>query len=217
MKYVFNIKHNTPTTDLKKLIIQALAGQSVNATIAYMRVKDSNGNILGSAQVTSSDWSNYTVTKNITITTAGSATKFTLENSDGVELYVYELSSPLQLNANDVVSITWSISKQTGTNMNDVGNEILDFIIGNVTSIKIAKVAFYYQGAEQVSQTQLNVTADTTNLKVTITGSVSPSSNVSYDSIWIFDENGMLLFNISASGQLASNVTTNFTIEITLE
>jgi len=100
--------------------------------------------------------------------------------------------------------------------MLEVGTRILDFIIGAVTDITIGLVRFYYQGNLQAGVSPDSVTADTANNKVEVTGSITPTSDLSYDEIRLTDSAGNILFRISASGTLAANVTTNFTIDVNL-
>lgn len=216
MVKAYKIVSRSPTAKLKDYILQALAGQTVNATIAYLRVKASDGTILGEVAVTSSDWNNYQLVKDVTISTAGTASYFSLDNSDNEELYRYDLDTPIDVNANDTIHIEWTIDVQEGTNMNDVLNRILDFIIGTVSDIKIATVTFVYTGSEQASDTNPTVTADIDNDELTVSGSVTPPSNVSYDSIYLKDSNGYILFNISATGTLTGGSANNYTITVSL-
>ncbi|RLG81368.1 MAG: hypothetical protein DRO40_09795 [Thermoprotei archaeon] len=213
----YKISTNTPTEELKDRILQALAGQSVDAKIAYLRVKTSDGSILGEVAVASSDWENYTLTKAVNITQSGQASYFSLDASDGAELYTYILPEPVNLNAGDIVQITWSIGTKLGTKMLEVGTRILDYIIGATADILVKTIEFYYQGNLQASVTADNVTADIENNKVDVTGSITPSSDLNYDEVRLRDSSGNLLFRISNSGTLPGNTTTNFTITVNLK
>jgi len=215
MKYNFKISTKTPTEDLKDLIVRALADPSVSVSVAYLRVKDSAGAVLGEVSVSPSDWSNHAITKTVTITNAGTAAYFSLDASDGTELFTYTLPEPISLNVNDTVQINWSISIQLGTNMLAV-SRILDFIEGRITNIKIDKIKFYSGTTELASTTAESVQANTTENTVTVTGSITPSSNIDYDRIILTDANDNEIFTIAASGTLTANITYNITITITL-
>lgn len=215
MKLGFKVSTNTPTDDLKDRIILALSGETVDAKISKIAIKASDGTVLGEASVSTNDWANYKLTKDISITQDGEASYFSLETSDGIELYRYVLETPITLKKGDVVHVEWTISVVNGTNMIEVAR-VLDFIIGSVTDIKIALVRFYYQGELKAGVSPENVVADTAEDKVVVEGSIQPTSDLDYDEIRLVDSAGYVIFRISSSGTLPANVTTSFTITVSI-
>ena len=208
--------HSSPTSTLKDRLVQALAGQSVNASVTKVQIKDSSGNVLGEVSVSSSNWSGYTLAVDITISQGGTVDHFALVASDGAELFTYTPTS-FSVNAGDVVHIEWTISLSPGSNMNSVSSRILDFIIGAVSDIAIAEVVFANGGAAQLVDTPDSVSPDTANDKVTVSGSVTiGSSEVVYDEVWLRDSAGNDLFKLSASGYLEPNTTYDYTIEVSI-
>jgi len=218
-EYKFKVKTNSPTGTLIDRLINRYAGGSDDITVAYLRIKDSSGTVLGQASVSPSDWSNHTITKSVTITTGGSAAAFTLESSDGAELYRYAVS--LSLNAGDVVTITWTIGISLGSNCTGV-NYVLENIEGTATTtnLKINGVTFFEAGSAiktfDSSNATVSVTPDTTNDRVIVTITFTSNSNFGYDSFELINPEGKPLISVTASGGITAGIQTTFKVTISI-
>jgi len=213
MKY--EVVTKTPTPTLIDRILQRYAGQTANITIAYMRIKTSTGVVLGQASLTYSDWSNHKATKTITITTGGTASYFSLDASDGTELYKYTLSTPFTVSENDTVTISWTIGVQTTTTVTQV-QKLLETIEGYTYDLKIARIYFVSQNSIKDTVTNPSVTPDTTNDKLVISVTLTPSESYTYDKVWLSATDGSLLLELSVSATVSYGTTVSITFNVSI-
>ena len=217
----FKPKTRTPTDTLIDRLIQAFAGQTVNITIKYLRAKDPEGNVLGEVAVSGSDWSNHQISKTITISTAGTLACLSLDAEDGAELYRYDLSTPVDVNAGDSVSVTWTIGITLGTNCKAVEN-VLEVIEGiSSMSLRINGMTFVSEGSAiktyDSSNATVNVAPDTTNDKVTVSVTFTDPFGFSYDEITLINVIGAAIISLSASGTVQANVQTTVEVTVTVK
>jgi len=213
MKY--NVVSHTPTSTLLTRLLQKYAGQSVNIQVAYLRVKDSNGTVLGQASVAPSDWSGNKIQKTVTISTAGTMAYFSLDSSDGAELYKYILPSTQSVKVGDKVSITWTLTLTAGTTVYQV-NYVLENIEGtNPVDLKISKAYLMRQGYLMETVTGVTVSINTTNMVLTITISWTPNATYNYDEVQIGNSSDQVLFKVNASGSVTAGEQASITIQIT--
>jgi len=220
MEHSLDVKTHSPTPDLVDQLINALAGQSADYVIAYMRAYDSGGTKLAEASISPTDWSNHQVQKSLTVTTAGELAYLTLETANGLALYRYDLASPITVNVNDVINVTWTIGVTLGTNMVSV-DYILEAIEGSFTDpIEIAQATFFEAGSAVFTATSSNATItktpDTANDKITVQITFTPSSAFGYDQITLGNSLGIGLLTISATGSVEVGVEVTVTIEISI-
>jgi len=220
VKHEFKIKTHSPTATLVDRVIRRYAGYNDDIKIAYLRIKDATGTVLGEAEVSPSDWSNHSITKAVTITTAGNASAFTLESSDGAELYRYDLASPVSLKANDVVTITWTIGITLGSNCLSV-DYLLENIEGKSTEVlTIDGFTFFEAGTAQKtfnsSNASVNVTPDTTNDRVEVSVTFTSDTSFGYDEIMIVNPLGIGLIRVSATGNVSAGVQTTVKVVISI-
>jgi len=211
----YKVVTRTPTDVLIDRILQRYAGQNVDIKVAYVRVKTSAGVTLGQATVSTTDWSNHKVTKTVTITQAGTVAYFSLDSSDGAELFKYMLANPFSVNVNDTVTINWTIGIQTTTTVYWVAS-LLEAIEGQTVDLKIQKIFFVAQG--EVKDTILSpaVTADTTNNKLVIQVTLTPSESYTYDEVRFVNASDFILLKLSVSASLSYGTTVTITFYISI-
>jgi len=219
--HVFKIRSKTPTETLVDRVVQKYAGQNVDIVVAYLRAKDSSGNVLGEVSVSSGDWSSHKITKTITISTSGTLAYLSLDSSDGAELYKYTLPEPKSVNSGDTVYVEWLIGIQLGTNCQNVDN-LLEYIEGN-TSVDLAidGITFFESGSAvktfNSSNATVNVTPDTINNQVVVQVTFTSDITFGYDQITLINSFGVSLITLSATGSVNSGVETTVTITVTVK
>jgi len=212
----YKIVSHTPTSTLLTRLLQKYAGQSVNIQVAYLRVKDANGTVLGQVSVAPGDWSGNKIQKTVTISTAGTMAYFSLDSSDGAELYKYTLPSTQSVKVGDKVTITWTLTLTAGTTVYAV-NYVLENIEGtNPVDLKIAKAYTLYHGQLMETITGVTVSIDTTNMILTITISWTPNATYNYDEVQIGNSSDRVLFKVNTSGSVTSGTPVSITIQITI-
>jgi len=221
MEYKFSVETHSPTDTLVQRLIQRYGGGTANITVAYLRIKDNAGTVLGQASVSSSDWSDHEITKSVTISTAGTVYAFTLESSDGAELFRYNVPSPFSVSLGDTISITWRIGISLGTNCKAVYH-VLENIEGtaSVTNLKANGIALYYGGtlkktfdpSNSTIVTDINDIEGWFQMQVTFTSDIT----FDFDEIRIINPDGVDLIAVSGSGSVSSGVETTITIKVTV-
>jgi len=134
------------------------------------------------------------------------------------ELYRYDLSTPVDVNAGDSVSVTWTIGITLGTNCKAVEN-VLEVIEGISTiSLQLNGMTFVSEGSAiktyDPSNATVNVAPDITNDKVTVSVTFTDPDGFSYDEITLINVNGAAIISLSATGTVSANVQT--TVEVTV-
>jgi len=221
-----NVTHFTPTTRMLAELLYAVGTGAFNRSgvVTAIILLDANNNVLGSASVTSSDWTkNYsatppkiTLSKNITVSTYGAVSKIVLRNNLADDLFVYTLPTPTTVNTGDVVKVTWDVWAE-GTGNLYVVQGLLPLITGDAkpSDIQVTKAVLWYLGEAQetvsVSVSELNSTTP----YVVFKASWTPSKSYNFDYIQLQTASGFVVFGISEAGNITAGTPVTLTIKIT--
>jgi len=193
--------HGSPTTQLKQDLVLSLGGDSTKPSIINKVVLvDTSNTEKDSATISTTDWTLSNITngkratcsKTISITASYTIAKIRLY-ADTLLYFEYTLgtqqnvTSGSQVTVAITIDVTLSISHTAGGTLVSAsvttwaGDEIIRrFITGERRGKRINTIQLVYGGGTVASVTG-TVTTDTTNLKVTLSVSYTPSSNITID------------------------------------
>jgi hypothetical protein len=204
----------SPTTQLKQDLVLSLGGDSTKPSVINKVVLvDTNNTERDYASISTTDWTLSNITngkraacsKTISITASYTVSKIRLY-ADTLLYFEYTLSTQQnvtngsQVTVSITIDVTLSISHTSGGTLVSAsvttwaGDEIIRrFITGERRGKKINTIQLIYGGSYVTSITG-TVTTDTTNLRVTLSVSYTPSSDTTIDE---YDHNTEDLYTIT--------------------
>ena len=198
---VKEVAHASPTSQVRLDLMSSFAGDTTKPnTLSKVVLVDTGGTERDSATISTTDWSTTSITdgyratctKTINITANYSIAKVRLYG-DTILYFEYTLASAISVTSGSVVYVTitidatWSISHTSGGTLVSAnvtlafGRSVINRLcLGTDKGKKLNTIQLVYAGGT-VSAPTGTISTDTTNIRLTLSISYTPSSDVTID------------------------------------